>query len=208
MSAVTVVTDLEICNMALDFVKETPITSLDEDRTAARWMKRNYKPVRNIVLTTIPWKFAMKRAMLPEDPEKPAFEWDKRFRKPNDCMRVLHLRYQGRMNGALIPHQVEGDFILTNAGAPLPIRYISLIDDVARWTPMFCDAVAYKLAARIAHLLTGKQSMVEMNNVMFRETLTLAASIDAAEGSVAVQYATTYDLARHSGSDMYADNEW
>jgi hypothetical protein len=197
MTTATVQSEIEVCNLALDMLKEAPITSMDENRSAARWMKRNFVPIRNYVTVSYIWKFAMKRAKLAEDPTPPEFEWRRRFRKPNDCLRVLHLRAGGYMNGILIPHQVEGDFILTNAPAPLLIRYLSVMPDPATWPPAFVDAVAAKLAERAAHFLTGKQAMVELAAARYREAAGLAASLDSAEGSHADQYATDYDAARY-----------
>ena len=78
----TVSTPVEVANLALDMVKEAPITDMDENRAAARWMKRNFVPTRNYVLNTQVWKFAMTRASLPEDPTPPEFEWKRRLRNP------------------------------------------------------------------------------------------------------------------------------
>jgi hypothetical protein len=197
MSTVTVTTDLEVCNLALDILKESPITSLEENRTPARWMSRNFVPIRNMVLISHIWKFAMARASLAEDPVKPDFEWDHKFRKPSDCLRVIPLRVGGTLNGRLIPHVVEGDFILTDAGAPLLIRYLKVIADPALWPPLFVDAVATKLAARAAHFITGKQAMAELANVLHKEAIIMAASMDGAEGTHAAQYATAYDDVRY-----------
>lgn len=193
----TVTSEVEVCNLALDMLKEAPMADMDENRAASRWMKRNFEPIRNLVTMSHIWKFAMFRDELPADPEPPAFEWSYRYRKPSDCLRVLPLRVGGWMNGPLIPHQVENDFILTNAPPPLKVRYLRIVRDPALWPPTFVDAVAAKLGERAAHVLTGKQSMVELCAARFREAATLAASIDAAEGSHAEQYATTYDAARY-----------
>ena len=201
MSAITVTTDVEVCNMALDMIKEATITALNENRAAARWMNRNFIPVRNIVLTTHVWKFAMRRASVAEDPAPPAFEWSHRYAKPSDCMRVLPLRVGGTLNGRTIPHQVEGDFILTSAASPLKIRYISTVSNIAEWPAPFVWAVASKLAAGISHTLTGKLSMVEISEARFREALTMAASLDSAEGTHAQQYATDYADARYYTRD-------
>jgi hypothetical protein len=193
----TVATDLEVCNLALDHLKESPITSLDENRAPARWMARNYVATRNMVMVSHIWKFAMDRARIAEDPAKPDFEWEHRFRKPTDCLRVLPLREGGTLNGRLIPHVVEGDFILTNAGGPLFVRYLKVVANPALWPPLFVDAVSTKLAARSAHFITGKQAMVELAVALHKEAILMAASIDGAEGTHAAQYATTYDDARY-----------
>lgn len=203
MSVVTYQSELEVMNRALDFLREAPITSADENRHPAKWMKRNFKAVRNQVMTTHIWKFCMERATLTPDATAPAFEWTYRYLKPADCLRVLPLRVGGRLNGVLIPHIIEGDYILTNAPPPLYIRYVKLIDTVAKWPPLFVNAVAAKLAEELAPSLTGKQSAAEAMSVKFQQTLSLAASVDSAEGTHAEQYATDYDAARYYyiGSD-------
>jgi hypothetical protein len=193
----TVTSDVEVANLALDMLKEAPITSMTENRTAARWMNRNFVPVRNLVTIAHVWKFAMHRATLAADAVPPEFDWKYQYRKPADCLRVLPLRVGGTLNGRLITHIVENDYILTNAPAPLYIRYLRVIPDPSLWPPTFVDAVAAKLAAKSAHLLTGKQSMVELANANFTQALQFAASIDSAEGTHAQQYATTYDDARY-----------
>lgn len=198
----TVSTPVEVANLALDMVKEAPITDMDENRAASRWMKRNFVPTRNYVMNTQIWKFAMTRASLPEDPTPPAFEWTRRFKKPSDCFRVLPLRDGGRMDGRLIPHQVEGDYILTNAPAPLKVRYIRVVENPAEWPAHFVELVATKLAFGIAHTMTGKTSMLEILNQKQAQAAALAASIDAAEGSHAEQYATSYDDARYYYSGL------
>lgn len=197
MSVVTATNIEAVANLALDMVKEAPILSIDENRAAARWMKRNFWPVAQTCLTMHIWKFAMKRASIPADAQAPEFEWQYKYRKPTDCLRVLPLRVGGRMDGRLIPHQVEGDYILTNAPGPLKVRYIATQGNIATWPPLFVEAVACKLAARIAPSLTGKQSMVEINEARYAQTVQLAISIDSAEGSHAQQYATEYDDARN-----------
>ena len=193
----TVITAVEVANLALDMVKEATITSMEENRAAARWMNRNFVPVRNYSLNTQIWKFAMKRAELAADPEPPAFEWKHRYRKPNDCFRVLPPRHNGSMDGRLIPHQVEGDFILTNEPAPLRVRYIRVVDNPAEWPAHFVDAVVTRLALGIAHTLTGKTSMIEILSTKHSQAMAMAASLDAAEGTHASQYATAYDDARY-----------
>ena len=193
----TVQSEVEVANLALDILKEAPIVSMDESRTAARWMRRNFVPVRNLVTIAHVWKFAMDRAVLAEDAIPPEFDWKHRYRKPSDCLRVLPLRVGGTLDGRLITHIVENDYILTNASAPLYIRYLKAVPDVAEWPPTFVDAVAAKLASKCAHLLTGKQAMVELATAQFQQSLQFAASIDSAEGTHAQQYATSYDDARY-----------
>jgi hypothetical protein len=197
MSAVTATTDVEVCNLALDLVKEAPILNFEENRFAARWMKRNFVPVVNMLMAKHVWKFAMTRAALPELSDAPAFEWRHQYRKPEDCLRVLPLREGGTLNGRLISHVVEGDLILTNATGPLLVRYLAAKHNPAEWPAPFVEAATTRLAAGIANMMTGKQSLVEVLTVTHERALAAAVSIDSAEGTHAEQYATAYDDARY-----------
>lgn len=47
-----------ICNMALAYLGQAPISSLNQDNERARWMKLFYEPVRDEVLRTHNWAFA------------------------------------------------------------------------------------------------------------------------------------------------------
>jgi hypothetical protein len=201
----TVTTDVEVANLALDMVKEAPITSMDDNRAAAKWMKRNFIPARNFMLNKQSWKFAMKRDELAEDATAPAFEWTRRYKKPADCFRVLPLRFEGKLNGRLVPHQVEGDYILTNAAAPLRVRYIKTIDNVAEWPAHFVEAMATMLAFRISSYLTGKMAMAEALKQEYATAMQVALSMDASEGTHEQQVANTYDDARfyYSGLQEY-----
>jgi hypothetical protein len=201
MSVSTITTDVELANLALDKVKEAPITDLSENRAAARWMNRNIGPITNMVMNAQIWKFAMERTVLSEDPTPPTFGWNHRHQKPADCFRVLPLRVNGLLNGRLIPHVVEGDYILSNVSGDLKVRYLKEVTDYSAWPVHFVNAVACKLAADIAHYLSGKQSMKETLDVDYQQALAFAASLDAAEGTHAEQVANDYADARyyHSG---------
>ena len=193
--------EVEIANMALDMVKEAPISSFNDDRAPARWMHRNYALYRDVVLTSHIWKFAMARTVLSEDTTKPDFGWASRYRKPDDCLRVLPLRFQGSMNGMLIPHEVEGEYILINTTGPVRIKYVRRVTNVSEYdnAPLFIQALAAKLAASIAFWMTGREKIVEFANAQFKEAIIMAQHIDSAEGTEPDQYANAYDEPRHAG---------
>lgn len=194
----TVSSEVDIANIALDMIKEAPIQQMDDNRAAARWMSRNFYPYRDFVLSTHPWRFALKRASLAADSTAPEFGWDNRYQLPSDCLRPLAPRFQGALDGRLIPHEVEAGFVLTNAPAPLLLRYISRTENISQYsnTPLFVEAFAAKLAAGIAHWMTGKQGMAERAEVIFREALEAARFMESNQGTPAQQYANAYDDAR------------
>src|SRR5262245_61643216 len=41
--------------LACDLLKETPLASFDDDTPVGRWMSRNFKIIRNMVMSQAPW---------------------------------------------------------------------------------------------------------------------------------------------------------
>ena len=177
-------TPTDICNLALDMLKEAPITSIDEGRPIAMWCKRNFDVTRDALLEEADWNFALKRAQLPASSTPPAFGWESSFTLPPDCLRVIALTEGGLAEGRPIPFEVEGDSILTNARGPLPIRYVSRAENYDRYPATFVTALAAKLATRMAHWLTGKSNFVQIASGLYQDAMNKAWLSDAIQGTV------------------------
>jgi hypothetical protein len=175
--------DTEICNMALDLLEEAPIDSINDDRSVARWFKRNFWPAAWTLMRRHPWNFALSRAKLTTLATAPAFGFANAFAIPADCLRVLPLSADGTENGREVPFKVEGDVILTDADAPLTLRYISRVASTGLFDNHFADALAANLAMKASHFITGKQSYAERMGQMFQAALADAEIIDALEGT-------------------------
>ena len=153
-----ILSSVEICNLALDQLKEDSISSIESPTTNIEVLcKRWYDQVRRAVLRKHPWNFAIKRASLAELATAPEFEYAKQFQLPSDYIRLLTVgtygnqkRYQLENNKILID-DVSG---LTAAGA-LPIRYIYDFTTVTQMDPLFIDVLAVELAIRISYQITG-----------------------------------------------------
>lgn len=185
-------TETDIANLALDILKEAPITSLDQDRPTASWMKRNFDFNRDAVLAMMPWNCALKRVKLPADGTSPAFGWDYRYGLPSDCIRLLPVTNDGTMEGRPVQHEVEAGYVLTNKAGPLKVRYISRLKNYSAYPALLIEAVSARLALRMAHWMTGKSSYVQIAQAHFDRALHDAWLSDAIEGS----------------SPRAADNEW
>lgn len=185
-------TDTDICNLALDILKEAPISSIEDPRPVAMWFKRNFAVSRDSVLSRADWNFALKRAEIPADSAAPAFGWSKSYTLPADCLRMLPLTACGRADGAPIPHEVEGGRVLTEHGGPLKVRYVARIEDYNRYPSVFIEALAGYMAMKCAHWLTGKQGYQQIAQGLFAEAMRTAWLVDAIEGT----------------SPRAADNEW
>lgn len=185
-------TPTDICNMALDILKEAPLSSIDEDHPVANWCRRNFAVSRDSLLARADWNFAMKRASLAKDASAPAFGWKHSFTVPSDCLRIVPLTHNGLSEGTPIPHEIEGGKIFTDALGPLKVRYVARTEDYARYPAVFVEALSAYLASKAAHWITGKQGYQQIALQMFSESMRNAWLVDAIEGT----------------APRAADNEW
>lgn len=177
------VDEVGIYNMAFDLLDEEVAIDPGDERAPVQWMRRNYPAVRDAVLRRHPWNFAIARAALAEMSERPAFGWRRQYQLPDDCLRVLPPNDCGSFMGGDIPYQVEGRRILSDARAPLRIRYVRRVEEVGLFDPLFTQLLAAELAVRAANWITGKQSYSERLGQMVRELNAQAVLLDGLEGT-------------------------
>ncbi|WP_448950595.1 hypothetical protein [Labrys neptuniae] len=173
----------QICNLALDYLDEAPLASIDDNSAVARWFRRNFWPVAWSLMRKHPWNFACARALLPASATPPAFGWRYGYELPIDCLRVLPLTADGRDGGKPVDHKIEGTQILTDEPAPRPVRYIARIDNTGRFDQQFTDVLATALAQKAAHLITGKASYAAQLGQTLQALMQEAQAIDALEGT-------------------------
>ena len=138
---------VEICNRALQELGELAIASIDEGNKRARECKRAYEPVLRAELRKPIWNFSITRIVLAPDSDTPAFDYDYQFTFPTDCIVPI----MGRND---TDWTIEGRKILTNASDTLNLRYVRYVTDVNEMDPLFREAFAMSLAARMAEVLT------------------------------------------------------
>ncbi len=160
---------VEIANLALGKLGPGSgfITSFESDATVeAVTARRTYEPMRDLVLESHPWRFARKRAAVGADGDTPEWGYDLQYAVPADFLRLLSIEnYDG-------DYEVEGGFILTDAEAPLNIRYLAKIEDAGVFSPTFVDALATRWAAEMAMTVT-KSSKQQQDLITMYEKVCL-----------------------------------
>ena len=177
-------TETGVCNMALDILHEGPISSIEDDEPNARRFKRNFDALRDAFLAAHPWNFAVSRASLAASVDTPFFGWDYKYLLPGDCLRLLPLKEGGLFDGANIAHEIENGHVLTDAPAPLKIRYVRRVAELGLWSPLAVTAFASFLAANLAHAVTGKASYAQFASGRYDNELKRARRIDGLQGSL------------------------
>lgn len=155
--------DVEICNLALGHLgQDANITSIDPPELSfeALLCARFYPLARDVLLESADWTFAMRE----EVPARVASDrptWSYAFRVPENCLRVVKLRQVGFTHSPMQPEidtddpwQVEADrlgnpTIYTHVGNPF-VRYVSRDTPASTWSPLFIQALTWKLAAMLA----------------------------------------------------------
>lgn len=175
-------TETDICNLALDILKEAPISSIDDQRPIGKWCKRNFATQRDAALSVASWNFARTRAAISADATAPDFGWDYAYTLPGACIRALPLTYDGTVEGAPVAHEVERGKILTNLAGPIKVRYIERVESYDAYHPLFIDYLSARLARRMAHWLTGKTSFLQVAAGLMQQAWTEAWTVNAIEG--------------------------
>lgn len=148
--------DVDICNLAMQKLGAKRIAVLTEDSRNARSCNTSYNFVRDAVVRSHPWSFALKRSQLAPSATTPAFDFGYQFPLPADCLRHL------KPNDNDLDWVIEGGSILTNdvaSTAPvINLRYIARITDANKFDPLFIQAFAAALAWEMCEEITQSNS--------------------------------------------------
>jgi len=170
-----------ICNLALSKIGARKVIDIDEESTEARACKTFYDEVRDDVLRSHRWSFAVTRATLSEIASEPAFGWRNGFELPVDCLRVFEVNGwdQARREGYW---EIEGRLVMVDEESA-DIRYIRRETDANLYDSIFIEAFATKLASAIVMPVNGSGQMsVELLKQYEAVTGSKARKIDAMEG--------------------------
>lgn len=178
MTAVT--SNVGVCNLALGFLKERPITSIsppDAGRPAANACAKWYDTARLQFLRKHPWNFAIKRKGLAASSTAPAFGYNSAFPLENDHIRLLTV---GQYDD-ITDYQLENGRILSNESGPLYIRYIYDNTDIRTWDYAAIMALAAYMAQLMSYEITGNSSLGESLKDTVNELMIEAKSVDGQE---------------------------
>jgi hypothetical protein len=177
-----------IANRALTKVGETRILSLADDVEAARVIFSLWDIVRDAELRARNWNFSIARASLAALVAAPAWGFVRQFQLPSDCLRVVQVdeffpgpSMSDYRNKSEAVYQIEGGRILTDLAAPLPIRYVSRVEDTGSWDAMFAEVFACRLAVEVCERLTQSNTKRQIAWDEYQQAMRAAVRSDAIE---------------------------
>lgn len=164
-----------ICNSALVKIGASRITSLNDGSKEGLTCSEQFDKMRDLVLESHPWNFATRRASLAALPDPPAFEYSKAYALPPGCLRVLNAQSPD------INWRREGDTIVTNEGQ-LQVRYIYRVTETGKWTALFSEALACRLAVELAYAISNNATLADTMMKAYVRQLAEARGFNAQEG--------------------------
>jgi hypothetical protein len=148
----------EIANLALSLIGESGISDIsDTSDKASRTCATNFNQARDECLAMARWSFAKRQATVTKLTAAPSFEWAAAFELPVDFIRLCKIAGDDAWNPKEY-FDVQGRTLLVNlddeAATTLNIEYIRREEDPTLYSPLFVEALSYKLAHKIAKVLT------------------------------------------------------
>lgn len=175
--------EVEIINLALARLGESPVQSLDEGSVPANRAKLLYPSERRAVLRSYNWGFALRNATLARLAEEPVgFRFA--YALPADCLRVV--RCWEKRTQCPVGCDVRGSRLLTDTDGTVCIEYVADIDDASLFDAKFSEALMYKLASALAMSVKGSTELMASYENMYQAIATQAATLTAGESKVSL----------------------
>lgn len=172
-------TDTDLANYALAHLGEPTISSIAGTSNVERLCGRFIDDVKREVIRSHRWNCATKRATLAQLETAPNHGLDHAYQLPGDFLRLLEVNGE-EWEGSDQYFEVEnGEKIVTDADE-VEIRYIAEIgvDDM---DPLLAEAIALKLASKLAVPITGKLDNQTQMVALYNQCVRKAAATDAIE---------------------------
>ena len=166
---------VDIVNRALDKLGQQPITSLDDGNTAANLATRTWPIVRDQVLRSHPWNFAVRRDNLAPLEETPDWGFAYQHQLPDKLLRLLEIR-----DLSTDEYQIENNKILCDDDV-VYIRYIVQVTDPNEYDASFVNAVSVAMAFEMCERLTQSNTKKKILADEYQTVMDQAKLVDAVE---------------------------
>lgn len=113
----TTLTEDELCRQAI--LRVGTAEQFGPSSQAMLLAKSLYPQVRDSLLLTGSWTWAMKSTTVVETLPRPEYKWAYRYAIPSDCLRVFRVNDQDSSTGESV-WEVSGNFVLSNSDSGAP----------------------------------------------------------------------------------------
>ena len=161
-----------------------------------------FETLRDEVLRSHPWNFAIKRVILSPNSTTPEFDWLYTFDLPSDLLRVWEVYTDD------IEYAIEADRVMVSNETEMDVVYIYRNTDPSQWDTMFAEALAWRLAMDLSYALTQSISLGQECERKYKEQMALARSVDGTEGVLRRLIADDWTTSRLQGQDEWRGIEY
>lgn len=192
MAQLPILTETELANQALGFLRASRIVDLDSDTgRKGRTLKTYFAEVRDSLLRRYEWNFAKTYLSLPAGPDPADWKWAYYYPLPSDCLKVLDVR-----GCAGDQWEIVGRKIGTNLAPPLDVTVIRRVVEVAQWDALFRRVFTVALAQACAPELAEDENIDAELDRKMQEAWDAATPVDASEKAVAEADPFDYEFIR------------
>ena len=153
---------LEIVNLALSRLGESPIASLEEQSPAAVAAKQQYDPARRAALRSYNWIFSLRRKVLTRLAVPVDGIYKYTYQLPADCLRPVRLIGESDRvppdEGGATGFEPIGNRQICCDEERAYLEYVADITDPTLFDDLFVESLSYRLAAGLAMPITGDQN--------------------------------------------------
>lgn len=194
----------EICNLALSYIGQGRINSLEDMSELGRKCKTHYDHDRRRMLLAYPWGFARRitRLALYEDTVP---GWTYAYAYPAECIAVTLVYDEGH---ARVKELQRQDFeIVTLGGGKKAIatdvagayaEYTEDVKDAGLFSEEFVEGLSHLLAASVSMGVTGNANITVQHMQLAQQSIVSARYYAAVEKESRTRYPETYSNARFS----------
>ena len=187
--------ETDLLNDSLSLIGAAPVTAIDDGSVSANHCQRLYPALRDALIRSHHWNWAMTRIELDQDAIPPTTEFAFSYTLPADCLKVVEFAGADMDTSLSIPsfdtrmtsyfqYKIEGKKLMTNYGSAF-IVYMARVTNPDLWDPLFYQVVASWLASKLATAITkDERKATELMKTAYGVLLPLAMAVDGQEGSV------------------------
>lgn len=172
-------TSISLCSKALLKIGASTITSFEEGTAEAEVAANLYPYIRDGLLSSYPWSFAVAQVRLARLETAPLADYNYSYLLPSDFLRIVSAGCAGKGRG--LEYRIVEDCLHTNL-QEVNLTYIYRPDENV-FPAYFCEALINKLAFEFCIPLTESSSRAEFLSKLAEETISRARSIDAQQST-------------------------
>lgn len=187
----------EICNMALSYIGNGRINSIDDAAEDARKCKIHYDHDRRRMLMAYPWGFAKRMEKLALFTDKVP-GWDFAYSYPTECVNVTYVYDE---DGARRKEEAREDFEIVTLDGRKTIatdvrdawaEYTADVRDANMFSEEFTEGLTHLLASSIAMGITGNANIAMQHMQLAQQSIVSAGYYNAIEKERRMRYPNKY----------------